>query len=141
MAQPKNRRQKARDHSTPVAFVGLALIASCGGPDSRFEEFGQSIDLALWSDLQPGDVAVVSGIGVVVPEPGMGVVAETLFEDGSTVLLELETDAAGRVLHGLWPAPLTFDTSRAALRSSSPSACSDSAYSLLSFRWKNIHHI
>lgn len=85
--------------STVALAAAVAITSGCMGTlDSEPPETEVRV-----SGLHAGDVLSRGAMSVTVPEPGSGVFAEALFEDGSTQTLELEMLVDGtlveRIVH------------------------------------------
>lgn len=110
-------------------FTSIFSAASCGeyADDEAYASF------TLLADLAPGDLAVIDGIPVRVPEPGLGLHTETILEDGATRELELVTDRTGAVYQDVGPLE---SARRFELHGSPPPhPCRDGAYRVLAHRW------
>src|SRR5687768_17122283 len=82
--------RRARATSVVVMRVGRAaaivLFVGCGDAEEL-----ATASFELLADAAPGEHALVDGIGVVVPERGVGLFLEVMYEDGATHVLALMT--------------------------------------------------
>jgi hypothetical protein len=107
--------------------VAIFLLVGCG----EAEELSTAT-FELLAGVAPGEHVRVDGIGVVIPERGVGLFLEVIDEDGATHVLGLRTHENGDVFRSIAPA---IASEVSALHGTPPATCDDRAYALLEHRW------
>ena len=114
-----------------LLVVASACVPAVADPRLAAPALGETPHVHEVHGAAPGDVVQLGALLVQAPTRGV-VFAEIIFDDGETESLELRSDDDGRVaLHDV-DAQAAVSASSAG---SSPSACADTARSLLSHRW------
>ena len=122
-----------RSHASKLFLAGaLSLLSACGSTEEGVsysvetdEELEQVIHM-----LRPGDVLKRGAITMVIPPEGEGIHMEALYEDGRADELNVTTGEDGKV------ALIRSTPSVQAADYRAMGACSDGAYNLLGYKWR-----
>jgi hypothetical protein len=123
-------------HASKLFVVGtLSLLSACGPSEER-QTFSAETDEELEQVLamvRPGDVLTRGDITLVVPPEGEAVHMEALYRDGRSEELNVVTGTDGKV------ALVRNTPSVQAADYRAMGACSDGAYTLSGFKWRETY--
>jgi hypothetical protein len=123
--------------------VGLLACAPGGfDPDEGFLATSEDELAATLPDRRFGEIVRLNGVGLEIPGPGEGVIAESIFQDGSTQILHVQVDLHGRPylkkanLEEATPdAPNGDEALGTSTQGLAPGACEDGAYNPYDYKW------
>ena len=124
-------------HASKLFLAGtLSLLSACGNSEER-QTFSAETDQELEQVLplvRPGDVLTRGAITLVVPPEGEGLHMEALYADGRARELTVATGMDGKV------ALVRSTPSVQAAGYRAMGACSDGAYNLSGFKWRETYN-
>jgi hypothetical protein len=89
---------KSSLHRIGVGVVLASLLApGCSAVDDTASSVEETSSLGTALEAKPGDLVELDRVSVIAPQPGLGVWAEVVLEDGGTRTMRVETRIDGKV--------------------------------------------